>query len=379
MAKDGIQIYAQDSTGRGSLEKISGKDINGSRKLEVASTTISSTGDSVSVATEGKQDTIISNQTNGTQKIKITDGYGFSVEATPMDELRTVEPIRLVGAVFIGTTIDPNFWTSTVANSATNTQGNNKIVMASGTNSAGSAILQSVAKARYTGGSANRFRAQLQFSDLGKTDNVKKWGIFDGTDGAYFKLSGTTVSACTLKGGQETAVPSSTWNGSTSLPTITNIQSYEIYLTNAKVYFIMAGTLMHTVLATDDTWADTSVLPIRFSNVNSGNTTNTTMSVRVATIYRLGKLETAPRYAHISTATTSILKYGPGMIHQIIVNNPTNNAITVYDNTAASGAVIAIIDPDSGATPFVLDYHVGFQNGLTIVTAGTPDMTVVYE
>ena len=86
-----------------------------------------------------------------------------------------------------------------------------------------------------------------------------------------------------------------------------------------------------------------------------------------------------PIPVRISTATTTVLKYGPGSLHRLVVNNPTNNAITIYDNTAASGTVLAIIDPDTGATPFALQYECPFQNGLTIVTAGTPDVTVIFD
>lgn len=307
------------------------------------------------------------------------DQYGFTVEATPMDELRVANPVRLAGSTFIGTTLDTNFWTATLLNSATAPQANGEVVLTSGTNSAGSAVLQSVRHGRYVGGNCNRYRGQIQFSDTGKASNTKRWGMFDGTDGAYFKLAGTALSVNTMKGGSETSVASASWNGSTTTPTLTNVNSYEIYVTSSKVYFVIAGVLVHTVSAAAATWAATLSLPVYADNINAGNTTNTTMSIRVNTIYRLGELETAPTYKHISTNTTTVCKYGPGDLHRITMNNPTNAAITVYDNTAASGTVIAIINPGSSATPFSLEYSLPFQIGLTIVTAGSPDLTVVYE
>lgn len=60
MAKDGMQIFAQVSSGRGELKKISGTDVNGSRKLDTLSALSSSSGLVINPATEDKQDDIIS-------------------------------------------------------------------------------------------------------------------------------------------------------------------------------------------------------------------------------------------------------------------------------------------------------------------------------
>jgi hypothetical protein len=312
----------------------------------------------------------------------IKDVYGFKTECTPMDELRVATVVRLVGSTFTGTTLDPNFWI-TSGSAATCTQANGEVVLASTTNPGASIALQSVRYARYVGGSSNRYRAQIQFSDTGVVNNTKKWGMTDGTDGAYFKISGSfvvVVSACTLRAGVETAVASASWNGSTVLPTLTNCNTYEIYITNRKVYFVIAGTLVHTVDSISQTWSATTTLPVRAENTNSGNTTNTTMSIRVHTIYRLGQLETLPTYKHISGgATTWVCKYGAGNLHRITLNNPTNNSITVYDGISVAGAVIAVINPGSSATPVTLDYNLPFATGLTIVTAGAPDLTIIFE
>jgi len=82
---------------------------------------------------------------------------------------------------------------------------------------------------------------------------------------------------------------------------------------------------------------------------------------------------------HISASGSNVCKYGAGTLHNINVNNPTNNNITIYDNTIASGSVIAIINPGNGTLPFVLPYNIPFSLGLTVVTDGTPDLTVIYE
>ena len=85
-------------------------------------------------------------------------------------------------------------------------------------------------------------------------------------------------------------------------------------------------------------------------------------------------------YNHISTNTTTTVKSGSGILRSVTVNTKgaTANTATVYDNTAGSGAVIAVID--TTASLGTLRYDVVFSTGLTVVTAsGTAaDLTVSY-
>ena len=309
------------------------------------------------------------------------DEYGWGVENTPMDEMRVVEPVRLVGATFVGNTVDNNFWSSSAANGASVIQTNGEMILASGSATGASAILQTNRKARYTGGAANRFRAQLQLSDIGKDNNVKKWGMFDGSNGAYFKLTGSYLGVCSLRDGSESEVAASNWNNqSTASPTLTNINSYEIYATNGKVYFSVAGELAHTISATASPWSSTLTLPLRIENSNSAAAASSMIRTRVATIYRLGKLETLPTYKNFTGASTAnVCKYGPGNLHRITINDPVNSTITIYDNVGASPPLIASLITSGTTDPFSVEYHVPFANGLCITTGGAYNLTVVYE
>jgi len=313
-------------------------------------------------------------------KVQLKDQYGFAAEVTPMDELRVAEASRLVGSTFVGSTIDTNFWTTSTTSSGTAAQANGEVILGSGASATGAVSIVSIRKARYVGGSSNRYRAQLQFSDSGVASNVKRWGMFDGTDGAYFMLSGTSAYVATRRNNVETGVISTAWNGSTTLPTFTNCNTYEIYITNRKVYFVIAGTLVHTVDSVSQTWSATTTLPVRADNTNVGNATNTIMSIRVNTIYRLGKMETLPNYRMINSATTTVCKRGAGNLHRIIFNTPTTQAVSIWDSLGTTGtASIAVITCPANTAPFYMDYHIPFADGLTILTAGSPNLTIVFE
>ena len=87
-------------------------------------------------------------------------------------------------------------------------------------------------------------------------------------------------------------------------------------------------------------------------------------------------------FTHISTSTiTNGIKSGAGTLSRIVVNQTGTVAslITVYDNTTATGTVIAIIDGLSRTGNY--DYECAFTTGLSIITTGTaaPDITVVWR
>lgn len=88
----------------------------------------------------------------------------------------------------------------------------------------------------------------------------------------------------------------------------------------------------------------------------------------------------AGTYTHITTATTTLVKSGQGVLNVITINKAVAaGTITIYDNTAASGTVIGIIT--YGATlvtdpPDFAPYSVLFLTGCTIVTSGAFDITV---
>lgn len=83
-------------------------------------------------------------------------------------------------------------------------------------------------------------------------------------------------------------------------------------------------------------------------------------------------------YTNITTNATTTVKSGSGVLKAIKINNPSaltvaNLTLTVYDNTAGSGTVIATITVpfgQSGALPIALNFDAAFATGLTIVTAG---------
>ena len=171
------------------------------------------------------------------EQTKVVDAAGNLVQIAPGGELTVVEPVRLAGSSFAGPSLDGNFWTSTLVGTGTAVQSNDQVVLATGATTNSSAAIASTESARFIGESLNRYSGIIQLGDTGTANNIRRWGMFNGTDGIYFMLSGTTMNVATMKGGVETAIPSASWNLNTTFPTLTNANIYRIVYGDLTVVF----------------------------------------------------------------------------------------------------------------------------------------------
>jgi hypothetical protein len=74
-------------------------------------------------------------------------------------------------------------------------------------------------------------------------------------------------------------------------------------------------------------------------------------------------------YTHLNANGTTVVKSGAGWLHTLTINikGASGNTVTVYDNTAGSGTVIAVIDPTQNLV--TLTFDAAFTVGLTVVIA----------
>ncbi len=79
------------------------------------------------------------------------------------------------------------------------------------------------------------------------------------------------------------------------------------------------------------------------------------------------KVETRGASINILTATTTVVKSGPGHLNSLFAVGGTMGNVTIYDNTAASGTVLW--GPGTPAAGARIAENIEFAVGLTIVTA----------
>lgn len=309
---------------------------------------------------------------------------------TPQNELKVAQVMRLMGPDFHGTTLDTNFWTAAVLGTGSVTQVSGEVTLQTGATADSAASITSKQIARFTFGNPNLFCAAIKLPDTGQANNTKRWGCFSAADGVGFVLNGTTFGVFTRVGSSDTTVNSGSFNGGnldggTGTWTVdTDVHFFEIVFYVARVDFYIDGALIHTIVPTSGRWADDLCTPIVVSNTNSGgSTTDVAFEVWNAVVQRFSAATTQPTYAHLAANATTVLKYGHGELRRVVVNTAgsAGNTLTLYDNTAGSGTVIAVIALASAASGATLEYDLVFQTGLTAVIAtGTPgDVTIIYD
>jgi hypothetical protein len=311
---------------------------------------------------------------------------------SPMGAAKTTDLERISGQAFSGAvaTPDASYWTVTAPSGGTAVVGGGQVALSTGTTSASVVTIASVSIARYVAAYSNTFRGVVHCPAITGA-NTRQWGAANVTDGFFFEQdSALGLSVVCRKGGLDTnKVTTGAFNGNlgAAFALGTNVHTYEIFWTSTTAWFKIDGKLLHRFSGTTAPLVGSLHLPILLRNANGANTNNNVLNVRSASISRLGKLETQPRYTNISTPATTTLKTSPGTLHRIIVNNAPNTGsptVTIYDNTSASAPVVGTLSvkwPASQSLPVSLDYgSTPFFNGLTVVTSASGiDITVVYE
>jgi hypothetical protein len=83
------------------------------------------------------------------------------------------------------------------------------------------------------------------------------------------------------------------------------------------------------------------------------------------------------KYKNVTASGTTVVKSGTGRLHGISFSQNSGVMVTIYDNTAASGTIIA--EFASQNMVFIGPLGCEFTTGLTITQSGTNNITVYYQ
>lgn len=330
--------------------------------------------------------------TINTHTLGFDDHYGTSQYLAPNGEVVALPLYKLLGDVFTGAAIDPNFWTTTLGTGGSVAITAGQLVVSTGTTANNAVEVTSNQIARFSGLAPNKLRIVQQMPDTGVVNNIRHWGVgtFAGgvlTNGAFFQMNGTNFELTTVRSSVTSTISNGTFNGQygTTFTPGTTAHFYEIVYQPRQVIWLADGKIIHTLSAINNPWADNIHLPIHFGSVNSGgSTTNVSFYVRNATIVRFGISEIEPDSAFIQGLNAGQnLKNTPGNLHGVTISGVTNNAVvTLYDNTTATGTILWTTGAMSNNT-VPLDYQmnkIAFNVGLSIaITGAACNALVKYE
>lgn len=308
--------------------------------------------------------------------------YPFSSDAviTPQGGIRNAPAYPLVGGVFTGSSLDTNNWTSTLAGSGAVSLGSGEVQLRTNTTANSTAMVRSNSLGRLISGTTNYSAIVMRLGDTGVANNQKKWGAYSATAGYFFLLDGAVFKVASRKTSTDTVI--SSFNGGNTPVVDTNYHIYEIYSIGQFAWLFQDGKLIHKFSPANATLVDDPSANITFENNNiSSGAIDTSMWVTNAEMFRLGIPQLRSNFTRISTATSTLLKTGPGTLSKVIINTKgtTTANMTIYDNTSATGTIIGTLDCVN-AVSNVIPYEVEFNNGLFIVTTATAgDYTVIYH
>lgn len=298
------------------------------------------------------------------------------VAISPNNTAKVAEYKTLINYSFnqTDTTVDAQFWTTSVTGTGSVTQSSGIGTLANGATANSTASIQSIIVGRLMSGNYNSYSTDVQVADTGIANNVRSWGVYDANNGYLFKLNGTTFQTVVRKATVDTAT---TVSGFTL---DTNFHKYEIIFNGMSVFFLIDGNTIATVsnISSSAPTANDN-LPVRFETVNSGGLAVThnlvTRSVGLSTF---GANVSRTRFITLNAAATTVIKRGPGTLRRVIINTTggLGASLSIFDNTAGSGTSMGVSNTGTiGNFEFDLEFNIG----LTVVIAGTPNITFVYE
>ena len=83
------------------------------------------------------------------------------------------------------------------------------------------------------------------------------------------------------------------------------------------------------------------------------------------------------RVKYISTATTTQVKTGAGVLKAIVIGETAAGAISIIDNT--SGSTVNLGALKSSIAEGTYEFNCQFATGLRIITAATSKISVIYR
>lgn len=81
------------------------------------------------------------------------------------------------------------------------------------------------------------------------------------------------------------------------------------------------------------------------------------------------------KYTHITTNATTVVENAPCVLIAVVVNTAAAGSVTIVDSATTTTPVVGILKASVAEGTY--EYLIRCFNGLTIITAGATDLTIV--
>lgn len=235
--------------------------------------------------------------------------------------------------------VDANKWTTTASGTGAVAATSGVARFTTGATANSSIAIQLTQTKVFYPGTVTVFASGVKMGDTGTANNRRRWGMFTATDGYFFELNGTTLSAVVRKAGADTL---------TSIANFvmdTNLHTYEMEYQGDACQFKVDRTVYASlggVVSTVRT--DTLDLPIRYENTNiNGSTTNVTMDVRSTSHATRGEVDPESGHPFIYAGSSGTVVLGANdRVVSITVMSESNSGTVRIDLGGITGSTIPV-------------------------------------
>jgi len=183
---------------------------------------------------------------------------------------------------FNSTTINTQ-WNQTITGIGNYTfgAGDSGITLNTGASTSSKISLTSKQKFYYESARSNQVKMSIILGDSGVANNIREWGLSDGYNGVFLRLSGTTLSIVLLNNGVETVAPTTSWDRPVTIDGYGHLWYIQFqWLGVGNFYIYYDEELVHTIRyvgTSTNLSMGTPDLPVYFKNENTSNTSNVFM------------------------------------------------------------------------------------------------------
>jgi hypothetical protein len=225
----------------------------------------------------------------GTGTSTLIDQRNLYLGTSAFSTLRVAHPFTLTDFNF-KYNVDTNFWGQLTASGGTIAHvpaQSAARLQVTGTNGS-RALIRTHEYYRYQSGKGMDVKLSVIHDDVGQSNQIRRWGFFDDSDGLFFQLTGTTVQVVrrtSVSGvAVDNVVDQTSWNvdkmdGTGPSQLVLNVSKGNFYdidfqwLGVGVVRFFVDGFLVHEMQHAnllDVPYTRTAVLPVSFEVVNVG-------------------------------------------------------------------------------------------------------------
>jgi hypothetical protein len=289
----------------------------------------------------------------------------------------------IISDIFEGSTLDSTArWATSLSSGGTVTQTSaTGCTVASSTNTAGSAILQSNAVIPYLAGSEISMRVSCKMDTVGVASNTREIGLrVDSDNYAEFRLDGTSWLTRLYSGasgfGSDYTISSPLADNLTNMDLEIRVQRNPDRI--AFVYYGEEGAVQ--IQSYEQRGSSTRMLQgalaqVYFRTVNTGSAIDNKLTINSVLVTR--RWHALPQEIRVkSLAASGLVCRGPCFYFGIRRTQGTTSNLTVYNNTTGTGTIVD--ENYVAAQAFTPPGPVFCHNGIYVSYASGTDAALVY-